>query len=183
MRAKIAVKANDARIDPQGTCIGMRGSRVQAVTQELAGERVDIVLWAPEPAQFVINALSPAEVSRIMVDEDNHSMDVIVEEEQLALAIGRSGQNVKLAAELTGWYLNIMTVAEAEEKHQAEDAALRQLFVSALSVDEDTAAKLVEEGFAALEEVAYVPLEEMLEIEGFNEELVGELRSRAVMRS
>lgn len=179
MRAKIAVKANDARIDPQGTCIGMRGSRVQAVTQELAGERVDIVLWAPEPAQFVINALSPAEVSRIMVDEDNHSMDVIVEEEQLALAIGRSGQNVKLAAELTGWYLNIMTVAEAEEKHQAEDAALRQLFVSALSVDEDTAAKLVEEGFAALEEVAYVPLEEMLEIEGFNEELVGELRSRA----
>ncbi|KUM05513.1 transcription termination/antitermination protein NusA [Chromobacterium subtsugae] len=179
MRAKIAVKANDARIDPQGTCIGMRGSRVQAVTQELAGERVDIVLWAPEPAQFVINALSPAEVSRIMVDEDNHSMDVIVEEEQLALAIGRSGQNVKLAAELTGWYLNIMTVAEAEEKNQAEDAALRQLFVTALSVDEETAAKLVGEGFAALEEVAYVPLEEMLEIEGFNEELVGELRSRA----
>ncbi|UTH74633.1 transcription termination factor NusA [Chromobacterium sp. IIBBL 290-4] len=179
MRAKIAVKANDARIDPQGTCIGMRGSRVQAVTQELAGERVDIVLWAPEPAQFVINALSPAEVSRIMVDEDNHSMDVIVEEEQLALAIGRSGQNVKLAAELTGWYLNIMTVTEAEEKHQAEDAALRQLFVNALSVDEETAAKLVSEGFAALEEVAYVPLEEMLEIEGFSEELVGELRSRA----
>ncbi|OHX14331.1 transcription termination factor NusA [Chromobacterium sphagni] len=179
MRAKIAVKANDARIDPQGTCIGMRGSRVQAVTQELAGERVDIVLWAPEPAQFVINALSPAEVSRIMVDEDNHSMDVIVEEEQLALAIGRSGQNVKLAAELTGWYLNIMTVTEAEEKHQAEDAALRQLFAGALGIDEDVAAKLVSEGFAALEEVAYVPLEEMLEIEGFNEELVGELRSRA----
>jgi N utilization substance protein A len=179
MRAKIAVKANDARIDPQGTCIGMRGSRVQAVTQELAGERVDIVLWAPEPAQFVINALSPAEVSRILVDEDNHSMDVIVEEDQLALAIGRSGQNVKLAAELTGWYLNIMTVTEAEEKHQAEDAALRQLFVSALGVEEDIAAKLVNEGFAALEEVAYVPLEEMLEIEGFNEELVGELRSRA----
>lgn len=115
MRAKIAVKANDARIDPQGTCIGMRGSRVQSVSQELGGERIDIVLWAPEPAQFVINALSPAEVSRIMVDEDNHSMDVVVEEEQLALAIGRSGQNVKLAAELTGWYLNIMTVAEAEE--------------------------------------------------------------------
>ncbi|OWY38390.1 transcription termination/antitermination protein NusA [Xenophilus sp. AP218F] len=179
MRAKIAVKANDARIDPQGTCIGMRGSRVQAVTQELAGERVDIVLWAPEPAQFVINALSPAEVSRIMVDEDNHSMDVIVEEEQLALAIGRSGQNVKLAAELTGWYLNIMTVAEAEEKHQAEDAALRQLFISSLGVEEDIAAKLVSEGFAALEEVAYVPLEEMLEIEGFDEELVSELRSRA----
>ncbi|KMN83680.1 N utilization substance protein A [Chromobacterium alkanivorans] len=179
MRAKIAVKANDARIDPQGTCIGMRGSRVQSVSQELGGERIDIVLWAPEPAQFVINALSPAEVSRIMVDEDNHSMDVVVEEEQLALAIGRSGQNVKLAAELTGWYLNIMTVAEAEEKHQAEDAAVRDLFVSALGVSEDVAAVLVQEGFAALEEVAYVPIAEMLEIEGFDEELVNDLRSRA----
>lgn len=179
MRAKIAVKANDARIDPQGTCIGMRGSRVQSVSQELGGERIDIVLWAPEPAQFVINALSPAEVSRIMVDEDNHSMDVVVEEEQLALAIGRSGQNVKLAAELTGWYLNIMTVAEAEEKHQAEDAAVRDLFVSALGVSEDVAAVLVQEGFAALEEVAYVPIAEMLEIEGFDEELVNDLRIRA----
>ncbi|NHR05514.1 transcription termination/antitermination protein NusA [Chromobacterium haemolyticum] len=179
MRAKIAVKANDARIDPQGTCIGMRGSRVQSVSQELGGERIDIVLWAPEPAQFVINALSPAEVSRIMVDEDNHSMDVVVEEEQLALAIGRSGQNVKLAAELTGWYLNIMTVAEAEEKHQAEDAAVRDLFVSALGVSEDVATVLVQEGFAALEEVAYVPIAEMLEIEGFDEELVNDLRSRA----
>ena len=166
MRAKIAVKANDARIDPQGTCIGMRGSRVQSVSQELGGERIDIVLWAPEPAQFVINALSPAEVSRIMVDEDNHSMDVVVEEEQLALAIGRSGQNVKLAAELTGWYLNIMTVAEAEEKHQAEDAAVRDLFVNALGVSEDVAAVLVQEGFAALEEVAYVPIAEMLEMKG-----------------
>ncbi|MCD5362704.1 transcription termination factor NusA [Chromobacterium aquaticum] len=179
MRAKIAVKANDARIDPQGTCIGMRGSRVQSVSQELGGERIDIVLWAPEPAQFVINALSPAEVSRIMVDEDNHSMDVVVEEEQLALAIGRGGQNVKLAAELTGWYLNIMTVAEAEEKHQAEDAAVRDLFVNALGVSEDVAAVLVQEGFAALEEVAYVPIAEMLEIEGFDEELVNDLRSRA----
>ncbi|UJB31547.1 transcription termination factor NusA [Chromobacterium sp. Beijing] len=179
MRAKIAVKANDARIDPQGTCIGMRGSRVQSVSQELGGERIDIVLWAPEPAQFVINALSPAEVSRIMVDEDNHSMDVVVEEEQLALAIGRSGQNVKLAAELTGWYLNIMTVAEAEEKHQAEDAAVRDLFVNALGVSEDVAAVLVQEGFAALEEVAYVPIAEMLEIEGFDEELVNDLRIRA----
>ncbi|OQS35681.1 transcription termination factor NusA [Chromobacterium haemolyticum] len=179
MRAKIAVKANDARIDPQGTCIGMRGSRVQSVSQELGGERIDIVLWAPEPAQFVINALSPAEVSRIMVDEDNHSMDVVVEEEQLALAIGRSGQNVKLAAELTGWYLNIITVAEAEEKHQAEDAAVRDLFVSALGVSEDVATVLVQEGFAALEEVAYVPIAEMLEIEGFDEELVNDLRSRA----
>ncbi|PXX48686.1 MULTISPECIES: transcription termination factor NusA [Aquitalea] len=179
LRAKIAVKANDARIDPQGTCIGMRGSRVQAVTQELAGERIDIVLWAPEPAQFVINALSPAEVNRIMIDEDNHSMDVVVEEDQLALAIGRSGQNVKLAAELTGWYLNIMTVTEAEEKHQAEDAQLRDLFVKCLSVDEATATVLVQEGFATLEEVAYVPIAEMLEIDGFDEELVNELRSRA----
>lgn len=179
LRAKIAVKANDARIDPQGTCIGMRGSRVQAVTQELAGERIDIVLWAPEPAQFVINALSPAEVNRIMIDEDNHSMDVVVEEDQLALAIGRSGQNVKLAAELTGWYLNIMTVTEAEEKHQAEDAQLRDLFVNHLGVDEATATVLVQEGFATLEEVAYVPISEMLEIDGFDEELVNELRSRA----
>ncbi|WP_293760061.1 transcription termination factor NusA [uncultured Aquitalea sp.] len=179
LRAKIAVKANDARIDPQGTCIGMRGSRVQAVTQELAGERVDIVLWAPEPAQFVINALSPAEVNRIMIDEDNHSMDVVVEEDQLALAIGRSGQNVKLAAELTGWYLNIMTVGEAEEKHQAEDEALRNLFVTHLGVDETVAALLVQEGFATLEEVAYVPIAEMLEIDGFDEGMVNELRSRA----
>ncbi|HJV07478.1 MAG TPA: transcription termination factor NusA [Chromobacteriaceae bacterium] len=179
LRAKIAVKANDARIDPQGTCIGMRGSRVQAVTQELAGERIDIVLWAPEPAQFVINALSPAEVNRILIDEDNHSMDVVVEEDQLALAIGRSGQNVKLAAELTGWYLNIMTVAEAEEKHQAEDAMVRDLFVTHLNVDEDTASVLVQEGFATLEEVAYVPIAEMLEIEGFDEALVNDLRSRA----
>jgi N utilization substance protein A len=178
-RAKVAVKANDPRIDPQGTCIGMRGSRVQSVTQELAGERIDIVLWAPDPAQFVINALSPAEVNRIMIDEDNHAMDVVVEEEQLALAIGRSGQNVRLAAELTGWYLNIMTVTEAEEKHQEEDAALHELFMTHLRVDQETAAVLVREGFAALEEVAYVPIAEMLEIEGFDENLVNDLRSRA----
>lgn len=179
MRAKIAVKANDPRIDPQGTCIGMRGSRVQSVTQELAGERIDIVLWAPEPAQFVINALSPAEVNRILIDEDNHAMDVVVEEDQLALAIGRSGQNVRLAAELTGWYLNIMTVTEAEEKHQEEDAALRELFMTHLHVDEAAAMVLVQEGFATLEEVAYVPIAEMLEIEGFDETLVNDLRSRA----
>ncbi|TDR82037.1 transcription termination factor NusA [Paludibacterium purpuratum] len=179
MRAKIAVKANDPRIDPQGTCIGMRGSRVQSVTQELAGERIDIVLWAPEPAQFVINALSPAEVNRILIDEDNHAMDVVVEEDQLALAIGRSGQNVRLAAELTGWYLNIMTVAEAEEKHLEEDAALRELFVKHLSIDEETAMVLVQEGFATLEEVAYVPIAEMLEIAGFDETFVNDLRSRA----
>jgi N utilization substance protein A len=179
MRAKIAVKANDPRLDPQGTCIGMRGSRVQSVTQELAGERIDIVLWAPEPAQFVINALSPAEVNRILIDEDNHAMDVVVEEDQLALAIGRSGQNVRLAAELTGWYLNIMTVTEAEEKHQEEDAALRELFMTHLHVDEAAAMVLVQEGFATLEEVAYVPISEMLEIEGFDEALVNDLRSRA----
>ena len=179
MRAKIAVKANDPRLDPQGTCIGMRGSRVQSVTQELAGERIDIVLWAPEPAQFVINALSPAEVNRILIDEDNHAMDVVVEEDQLALAIGRSGQNVRLAAELTGWYLNIMTVSEAETKHQEEDAALRELFMNNLHVDEDTALVLVQEGFATLEEVAYVPIAEMLEIDGFDEALVNDLRSRA----
>lgn len=179
MRAKMAVKSNDARLDPQGTCIGVRGSRVQAVTQELAGERIDIVLWAADSAQFVINALSPAEVNRIMVDEDNRSMDVVVEEDQLALAIGRSGQNVKLAAELTGWSLNILTVTEAEEKHLEEDAKLRDLFMQHLGVDEDMAAVLVQEGFAALEEVAYVPVAEMLEIEGFDEELVNELRSRA----
>jgi N utilization substance protein A len=179
LRAKIAVKANDARIDPQGTCIGVRGSRVQAVTGELAGERVDIVLWAPDTAQFVINALSPAEVNRILIDEDNHSIDVVVEEDQLALAIGRGGQNVKLAAELTGWNLNIMTVAEADEKHLAEDAAVRDMFMVQLGVDEDMATVLVQEGFATLEEVAYVPLGDMLEIEGFDEELVNELRSRA----
>jgi N utilization substance protein A len=179
MRAKIAVKSNEPRLDPQGTCIGMRGSRVQSVTQELAGERVDIVLWAPEPAQFVINALSPAEVNRILIDEDNHAMDVVVEEDQLALAIGRNGQNVRLAAELTGWYLNIMTVAEAEEKHLEEDAALRDLFMQNLSIDEATAMVLVQEGFATLEEVAYVPIAEMLEIEGFDETLVNDLRSRA----
>lgn len=179
MRAKIAVKANDARIDPQGTCIGVRGSRVQAVTQELAGERVDIVLWAPDTAQFVINALSPAEVNRILIDEDNHCIDVVVEEDQLALAIGRGGQNVKLAAELTGWNLNIMTVTEADEKHNAEDAVLRDLFMAQLGVDEDMATSLVQEGFATVEEVAYVPIAEMLEIEGFDEDLVNELRSRA----
>src|SRR5574343_1016037 len=153
-RAKISVKANDPRIDPQGTCIGMRGSRVQAVTSELAGERVDIVLWSPEQATYVINALSPAEVQRIMVDEEKHSMDVVVEEDQLALEIGRGGQNVRLASELTGWILNIMTVDEAAEKHEAEDAALRSLFINSLDVDEEMAEVLISEGFTTLEEVA-----------------------------
>lgn len=178
-RAKISVKANDPRIDPQGTCIGMRGSRVQAVTGELAGERVDIVLWSPEQATYVINALSPAEVQRIMVDEEKHSMDVVVEEDQLALAIGRGGQNVRLASELTGWILNIMTVDEAAEKHEAEDAALRSLFINSLDVDEEMAEVLISEGFTTLEEVAYVPLAEMLEIDALDEETVNELRSRA----
>ena len=179
LRAKIAVKSNDARIDPQGTCIGVRGSRVNAVTEELAGERIDVVLWSPETAQFVINALSPAEVTRILIDEDHHSVDVIVAEDQLALAIGRGGQNVRLAAELTGWQLNIMTVDEAQERHEAEDKAIRELFINNLGVDENVAEVLVQEGFTSLEEVAYVPVQEMLEIEGFDESTVEELRNRA----
>lgn len=178
-RAKVAVKANDQRIDPQGTCIGVRGSRVNAVSNELAGERIDVVLWSPETAQFVINALSPAEVTRILIDEDKHAVDVIVAEDQLALAIGRGGQNVRLASDLTGWQLNIMTVAEADERNAAEDAAIRSLFVGYLNVDEETANVLVQEGFATLEEVAYVPAAELLEIEGFDEEIVETLRNRA----
>ncbi|TCV90883.1 transcription termination factor NusA [Sulfurirhabdus autotrophica] len=178
-RAKIAVKSNDQRIDPIGTCVGMRGSRVQAVTGELAGERVDIVLWSADPAQFVINALAPAEISSIVVDEENHSMDVVVEDEQLAQAIGRSGQNVRLASELTGWDLNIMTVEEAEKRSDQEISLGRHLFMDKLDVDEEVADILVQEGFSSLEEVAYVPLSEMLEIESFDEETVNELRSRA----
>ncbi len=179
MRAKIAVKSNDQRIDPIGTCVGMRGSRVQSVTGELGGERVDIILWSPDPAQFVIGALAPAEVSSIVVDEDKHSMDVVVEEEQLAQAIGRSGQNVRLASELTGWNLNIMTVEEAEQKNEEEYTAIRQLFIQKLDVDEEVADILIQEGFSTLEEVAYVPLAEMLEIDAFDEGTVNELRSRA----
>lgn len=178
-RAKISVKSNDTRIDPQGTCIGVRGSRVNAVTNELSGERIDVVLWSPETAQFVINALSPAAVSRILIDEDKHAVDVIVAEDQLALAIGRGGQNVRLAADLTGWQLNIMTVEEAEERHAAEDAAIRNLFIEHLNVDEETADVLLQEGFATLEEVAYVPASELLEIEGFDEASVEALRNRA----
>ncbi|BCB27634.1 transcription termination/antitermination protein NusA [Sulfurimicrobium lacus] len=179
MRAKIAVKSNDQRIDPIGTCVGMRGSRVQAVTGELGGERVDIILWSADPAQFVIGALAPAEVSSIVVDEDKHSMDVVVEEEQLAMAIGRSGQNVRLASELTGWNLNIMTVEEAEKKHEEEYTSIRKIFIEKLDVDEELADILIQEGFSTLEEVAYVPLSEMLEIEAFDENTVNELRSRA----
>jgi N utilization substance protein A len=178
-RAKIAVKSNDQRIDPIGTCVGMRGSRVQAVTAELAGERVDIILWSPDPAQFVINALAPAEVSKITVDEESHSMDVVVDEENLAQAIGRNGQNVRLASELTQWELNIMTEEESQKKNDEEGTAVRKIFMERLDVDEEVANILIQEGFTTLEEVAYVPLNEMLEIESFDEDTVNELRSRA----
>ncbi|OGA40833.1 MAG: transcription termination/antitermination protein NusA [Betaproteobacteria bacterium RIFCSPLOWO2_12_FULL_62_13] len=178
-RAKIAVKSNDQRIDPIGTCVGMRGSRVQAVTSELAGERVDIILWNPDPAQFVINALAPAEVSSILVDEEKHSMDIVVDEENLAQTIGRSGQNVRLASELAGWELNIMTVEESQRKSEEETARIRSIFMEKLDVDEELAEILVQEGFSTLEEVAYVPLNEMIEIEAFDEATVNELRSRA----
>ena len=159
--------------------MGMRGSRVQAVTGELAGERVDIVLWSMEPAQFVINAMAPAEVSSIVVDEDAHSMDVVVNEEQLALAIGRNGQNVRLASELTGWTLNILTEDEAAKKNQDEYASVSHLFMEKLDVDEEVADILVQEGFSTLEEIAYVPLAEMAEIDAFDEDTINELRSRA----
>ena len=179
LRAKIAVKSNDPRIDPIGTCVGMRGSRVQAVTGELAGERVDIILWSADPAQFVINALAPAEVSSIIVDEEKHSMDVVVDEEQLAQAIGRGGQNVRLASELTGWQLNMMTEAEANSKRDTEHGSIQALFMAKLDVDEEVAKILIDEGFSNLEEVAYVPISEMLEIDSFDEDTVNELRRRA----
>ena len=179
LRSKIAVKANDQRLDPVGTCVGMRGSRVQAVTSELAGERVDIILWSIEPAQFVINAMAPAEVSSIVVDEDKHSMDLVVAEDQLAQAIGRNGQNIRLASELTGWELNILTEEQSDQKIKEEYTSASQLFIEKLDVDEDVADILVKEGFSSLEEIAYVPIEEMVEIEAFDEDTVNELRSRA----
>ena len=179
VRAKIAVFTNDKRIDPIGTCVGMRGSRVQAVTGELGGERVDIVLWSDDPAQFVIGALAPANVSSIMVDEEKHAMDVVVDEENLAIAIGRGGQNVRLAAELTGWQINIMTAEESADKSAQETAAVRLLFMEKLDVDQEVADILANEGFASLEEIAYVPITEMLEIESFDEDTVNELRNRA----
>ena len=178
-RAKIAVKSNDKRIDPVGACVGMRGSRVQAVSGELAGERIDIVLYDDNPAQFVINAMSPAEVSSIVVDEDRHTMDIAVEEDQLAQAIGRSGQNVRLASQLTGWSLNVMTVEDAESKSKEESQGLVENFVKELDVDEELAEVLAQEGFTSVEEVAYVPLSEMLDIEGFDEDLVEALKARA----
>ena len=179
LRAKIAVRSNDPRIDPVGACVGMRGSRVQTVTNEMGGERVDIVLWNENMAQYVINAMAPAEVLSIVVDEDSHSMDIAVDEEQLAQSIGRGGQNVRLASELTGWELNVMTEAQAEEKNEAEAGNLVTMFRDALNVDEDVAVILVQEGFSSLEEVAYVPDSEMLEIEEFDEDIVSELRARA----
>lgn len=178
-RAKIAVKSNDKRIDPVGACVGMRGSRVQAVSSELGGERVDIVLYDDNVAQFVINAMSPAEVASIIVDEDKGTMDIAVEESNLAMAIGRSGQNIRLASQLTGWELNVMTVADMKEKHQAENDKVLNLFIDKLDLDEDFASLLAEEGFTSLEEIAYVPVAEMLEIDGLTEDIVEALRERA----
>ncbi|MFM2422456.1 MAG: hypothetical protein RL291_986, partial [Pseudomonadota bacterium] len=178
-RAKIAVVSHDRRVDPIGTCVGVRGSRVTAVTNELAGERVDIVLWSEDPAQFVIGALAPANVSSIVVDEERHAMDVVVDEENLAIAIGRGGQNVRLASDLTGWRINIMSAEESAARKAEEDEGVRKLFIDKLDVDAEVADILIAEGFASLEEVAYVPLAEMLEIESFDEDTVSELRARA----
>ena len=178
-RAKIAVLSHDKRVDPIGTCVGVRGTRVNGVTNELAGERVDIVLWSEDPAQFVIGALAPANVSSIVVDEEKHAMDVVVDEENLAIAIGRGGQNVRLASDLTGWKINIMDAAESAQKQANESDTARRLFMEKLDVDEEIADILIEEGFTSLEQIAYVPIEEMRDIESFDEETVGELRARA----
>jgi N utilization substance protein A len=178
-RAKIAVKSNDKRIDPVGACVGMRGSRVQAVSTELAGERIDIIVWDENPAQFVINAMSPAEVVSIVVDEDKQSMDIAVEEDKLSLAIGRGGQNIRLASQLSGWELNVMSESQAEEKTEKELRDLQELFMEQLDVDVEVAAILVQEGFSSVEEVAYVPESELEQIEEFDEGIVSELRGRA----
>ena len=178
-RAKIAVLSHDKRVDPIGTCVGVRGTRVNSVTNELAGERVDIVLWSEDPAQFVIGALAPANVQSIVVDEEKHAMDVVVDEENLAIAIGRGGQNVRLASDLTGWKINIMDAAESAQKQAEETTGIRELFMAKLDVDQEIADILIEEGFTSLEQVAYVPLQEMLEIESFDEDTVNELRTRA----
>lgn len=178
-RAKIAVKTNDKRIDPVGACVGMRGARVQAVSSELAGERVDIVLWDDNPAQFVINAMAPADVASIIVDEDKHTIDIAVEADNLAQAIGRGGQNVRLASQLTGWELNVMTVEDLQKKHQEEASQSIGIFSKYLDIDEDFAAGLVEEGFTTLEEIAYVPTAELLDIDGLDEDMIEELRARA----
>ncbi len=178
-RAKIAVKTNDGRIDPVGACVGMRGARVQAVSNELGGERIDIVLWDDDPAKFVINAMAPAEALSIVIDEDKHAMDIAVAEDALSQAIGRGGQNVRLASELTGWTLNVMSEADAREKNESESQSLQQLFMEALDVGDDVAMILAQEGFSSIEEIAYVPQQEMLAIEEFDEEIVEELRQRA----
>ncbi|MCQ4163148.1 transcription termination factor NusA [Tahibacter harae] len=178
-RAKIAVLATDTRTDPIGACIGMRGSRVQAVSNELNGERIDIVLWNDNPAQFVINAMAPAEVQSIIVDEDKHSMDIAVAEDKLSQAIGRGGQNVRLASKLSGWQLNVMTEAQVRNKSESEQEAARQLFMTRLEVDAEIAAILVQEGFSTVEEIAYVPTGELLAVDGFDEDIVEELRARA----
>jgi len=179
LRAKIAVRSLDSRLDPVGACVGMRGSRVQSVSNELAGERIDIILWDENPAQFVINAMSPAVTLSIVVDEESNSMDIAVEEDKLSQAIGRGGQNVKLASELTGWELNVMTEGQAEEKNEGEMRVLQQLFMDQLDVDEEVAAILVQEGFSTVDEIAYVPPKELLEVEEFDEQIVEELRGRA----
>lgn len=179
IRAKIAVKSNDSKVDPVGACVGIRGSRVQSVSNEINGERVDIIKWSEDPAQFVINALAPAEVESIMVDEDKGAMDVIVDESQLSLSIGRGGQNVRLASELTGWEINIMSYEQANEKLEEESAGVREIFMEKLDIDADVATILIQEGFSSLEEVAYVPRDEMVQIEEFDEDLVDELRKRA----
>lgn len=179
LRAKIAVKSNDSKVDPVGACVGIRGSRVQSVSNEINGERVDIIKWSDDPAQFVINALAPAEVESIMVDEDKGAMDVIVDETQLSLSIGRGGQNVRLAGELTGWEINIMTDEQANEKLEEESSDVREMFMAKLDIDADVSTILIQEGFTSLEEVAYVPREEMVQVEEFDENLVDELRKRA----
>jgi len=178
-RAKLAVKTNDGRIDPVGACVGMRGSRVQVVSNELANERIDIILYDENPAQLVINSMSPAEVASIVVDEDTHTMDVAVAEENLAQAIGRNGQNVRLSSELTGWTINVMSEESAADKLQQESAGTIKIFTDALDLDDDVAEILVQEGFTSLEEIAYVPLDEISQIQDFDEEIANELRSRA----
>ena len=178
-RAKIVVSTNDGRIDPVGACVGMRGSRVQVVSNELANERIDIILWNDNPAQLVINSMAPAEVASIIVEEDSHTMDIAVEEENLAQAIGRNGQNVRLSSELTGWTINVMSEEDAAAKQQQEASSFIELFMQALEVDDEVAEVLVQEGFTSLEEIAYVPLDEILVIEGFDEEIANDLRNRA----
>tara|TARA_Y100000994_G_C15690561_1_gene441393 strand:- start:1628 stop:2497 length:870 start_codon:yes stop_codon:yes gene_type:complete len=178
-RAKIVVSTNDGRIDPVGACVGMRGSRVQVVSNELANERIDIILWDDNPAQLVINSMSPAEVASIVMDEDSHTMDIAVEEENLAQAIGRNGQNVRLSSELTGWTLNVMSEEDAAAKQQQEANSFIETFVVKLDVDQEAAEVLVQEGFTSVEEIAYVPLDEIIAIEGFDEEIANELRNRA----